>query len=78
MPRAGCSKPGCRVDADEMVEMILDTIRQTLKEGASVKLPGFGSSMIRKRCYEKAATLGRPGNQGHVYDSSQYGYIFSV
>jgi integration host factor subunit alpha len=36
-------------DAEEMVEMILDLIKQTLKEGETVKLSGFGNFVVRKK-----------------------------
>jgi integration host factor subunit alpha len=36
-------------DAEEMVEMILDLIKQTLKESETVKLSGFGNFVVRKK-----------------------------
>lgn len=36
-------------EAEEMVELILDTIKQTLKEGETVKLSGFGNFIVRKK-----------------------------
>ncbi len=36
-------------DAEELVEMILDMIKQTLKEGETVKLSGFGNFVVRKK-----------------------------
>ncbi len=36
-------------DAEEMVEMILDLIKQTLKETETVKLSGFGNFVVRKK-----------------------------
>jgi len=36
-------------DADEIMEMILDSIKQTLKAGESVKLSGFGNFVVRKK-----------------------------
>jgi integration host factor subunit alpha len=36
-------------DAEELVEMILDLIKQTLKEGETVKLSGFGNFVVRKK-----------------------------
>ena len=36
-------------DAEELVEMILDTVKQTLKEGGTVKLSGFGNFVVRKK-----------------------------
>lgn len=36
-------------DAEELVEMILDTIKQTLKQGNTVKLSGFGNFVVRQK-----------------------------
>ena len=36
-------------DAEELVEMILDLIKQTLKEGETVKLSGFGNFVVRSK-----------------------------
>lgn len=36
-------------DAEEIVETILDTIKQKLKDGENVKLSGFGNFVIRKK-----------------------------
>src|SRR5512145_697430 len=36
-------------DAEELVEMILDTVKQTLKDGQTVKLSGFGNFVVRKK-----------------------------
>jgi integration host factor subunit alpha len=36
-------------DAEELVEMILDTIKQTLKQGDTVKLSGFGNFVVRQK-----------------------------
>ena len=36
-------------DAEELVEMILDMIKQILKEGETVKLSGFGNFVVRKK-----------------------------
>jgi len=36
-------------DAEELVEMILDTIKQTLKQGETVKLSGFGNFVVRQK-----------------------------
>jgi integration host factor subunit alpha len=36
-------------DAEELVEMILDTIKQTLKTGDTVKLSGFGNFVVRQK-----------------------------
>lgn len=36
-------------DAEELVEMILDSIKQVLKEGETVKLSGFGNFVVRSK-----------------------------
>ena len=36
-------------DAEELVEMILDTIKHTLQSGETVKLSGFGNFVVRKK-----------------------------
>jgi integration host factor subunit alpha len=36
-------------DAEELVEMILDVVKQTLKTGETVKLSGFGNFVVRKK-----------------------------
>jgi integration host factor subunit alpha len=36
-------------DAEELVEMILDLIKDTLKQGETVKLSGFGNFVVRKK-----------------------------
>lgn len=36
-------------EAEELVEMILDMIKQTLKEGEMVKLSGFGNFIVRSK-----------------------------
>ncbi len=36
-------------DAEELVEMILDTIKQTLKQSETVKLSGFGNFVVRQK-----------------------------
>jgi len=36
-------------DAEELVEMILDTVKVTLKQGETVKLSGFGNFVVRQK-----------------------------
>ncbi len=36
-------------DAEDMVEMILGIIKQTLKDGETVKLSGFGNFVVRSK-----------------------------
>ncbi len=38
-----------RKDSGQMVEMMLDLIKETLKEGETVKLAGFGNFVVRKK-----------------------------
>ena len=52
--------------ADEMVKMILDSIKQKLKEGENVKLSGFGNFVIRKKISRK----GRNPRTGQEIDIS--------
>ena len=49
-------------DAEELVEMILDMIKDTLKEGETVKLSGFGNFVVRKKNSRK----GRNPKTGEV------------
>ena len=44
-----------RNEAREIVEVIFDTLKETLVAGESVKVAGFGTFMIKK----KAARVGR-------------------
>jgi integration host factor subunit alpha len=36
-------------DAEELVEMMLDMVKQNLKDGDTVKLSGFGNFVVRKK-----------------------------
>ena len=36
-------------EAAEIVEMVLETIKNTLKEGETVKLAGFGNFVVRQK-----------------------------
>ncbi len=47
-------------EAQDIVEIIFDTIKQSFVEGASVKIPGFGTFNVRK----KAARRGRNPQTG--------------
>ena len=40
-------------DAEELVEMLLDLIKETLKQGETVKLSVFGNFVVRKRTSSK-------------------------
>ena len=47
-------------EAQDIVEIIFDTIKQAFVEGDSVKIPGFGTFNVRK----KAARRGRNPQTG--------------
>jgi integration host factor subunit alpha len=47
-------------EAQDIVEIIFDTIKQAFVEGESVKIPGFGTFNVRK----KAARRGRNPQTG--------------
>ena len=36
-------------EAQDIIEIIFDTLKQTFKEGESVKVSGFGTFHVRKR-----------------------------
>lgn len=38
-----------KVESQEIIEMIFDTIKQTLIEGESVKVSGFGTFNVKKK-----------------------------
>jgi len=54
--RIGLSKK----EASEILEIVLDTIKDTLKEGEMVKIAGFGNFSVRK----KGARRGRNPKSG--------------
>ncbi|OGW56133.1 MAG: integration host factor subunit alpha [Nitrospirae bacterium RBG_16_43_8] len=47
-------------EAQDIIEIIFDTLKQTFKEGESVKVSGFGTFHVRK----KAARRGRNPKTG--------------
>jgi len=47
-------------EAQDIIEIIFDTIKQSFIEGESVKIPGFGTFNVRK----KAARRGRNPQTG--------------
>jgi integration host factor subunit alpha len=57
-------------DAAELVEMILDLIKETLRE-ETVKLSGFGNFVVRRRTREKAA-IPRRARDDHPEESCQF------
>lgn len=47
-------------EAQDIIEIIFDTLKQTFKEGESIKVSGFGTFHVRK----KAARRGRNPKTG--------------
>ncbi|MDO8746238.1 MAG: integration host factor subunit alpha [Thermodesulfovibrionales bacterium] len=60
--RVGLSKK----EAQDIIEKIFDTLKQTFKEGESVKVSGFGTFHVRK----KAARRGRNPKTGEYLEIS--------
>ena len=52
-----------RVEAKDIVECVLDTLCNTLEQGESVKLRGFGTFNVRS----KRPRVGRNPKTGHEY-----------
>jgi integration host factor subunit alpha len=53
-------------EAQEIIEIIIDTITETLKEGETVKITGFGTFTVRK----KAPRRGRNPKTGEEVEIS--------
>jgi integration host factor subunit alpha len=53
-------------EAQDIIEIIFDTLKQTFKEGESVKVSGFGTFHVRK----KAARKGRNPKTGQDLEIS--------
>lgn len=53
-------------EAQDIIEIIFDTIKQSFVEGESVKIPGFGTFNVRK----KAARRGRNPQTGDELEIS--------
>ncbi|KAF0145613.1 MAG: integration host factor subunit alpha [Thermodesulfovibrionales bacterium] len=53
-------------EAQDIIEIIFDTLKQTFKEGESVKVSGFGTFHVRK----KAARRGRNPKTGEDLEIS--------
>jgi integration host factor subunit alpha len=51
-----------RVEASDIVELLLETLKATLAEGETVKIAGFGTFLVRK----KGARKGRNIKTGEV------------
>jgi len=44
-------------EASDAVELILNTMKETLSEGETIKLSGFGTFLVRKRADRKGRNL---------------------
>ena len=49
-----------RSEASDMVELVVETLKEQLAEGRMVKLPGFGTFLVR----QKGARIGRNPQTG--------------
>ncbi len=57
-----CEKIGLpKKDSTEIVELLFDTMKNTLEKGSNLKISGFGSFTVR----EKKARLGRNPQTGN-------------
>ena len=58
-----CSKVGfSKKDSAEIVELVFDTIKQTLERGEKIKLSGFGNFVVRG----KKSRVGRNPQTGEA------------
>jgi integration host factor subunit alpha len=46
-----------RVEASDMVELLLETLKATLAEGETVKIAGFGTFLVRKKGARKGRNI---------------------
>ena len=46
-----------RKEATAMMELIFDTLKATLAEGETIKIPGFGTFIVRKKVARKGRNL---------------------
>jgi integration host factor subunit alpha len=53
-------------EAQDIIEIIFDTIKQSFQDGESVKIPGFGTFNVRK----KASRRGRNPQTGEELEIS--------
>jgi integration host factor subunit alpha len=53
-------------DAAEIVELVFDTIKQTLEKGEKIKISGFGNFVVR----QKKARIGRNPQTGEEIEIS--------
>ena len=53
-------------EAAEVVEMVFDTIKQTLERGEKIKISGFGNFIVR----EKKSRVGRNPQTGEEIETS--------
>ena len=67
-PRSSvCSKVGfSKKESAEIVEMVFDTLKDTLERGEKIKLSGFGNFVVR----EKKSRVGRNPQTGQEIEIS--------
>jgi integration host factor subunit alpha len=62
-----CSKAGfSKKESAEIVEMVFDTLKDTLERGEKIKLSGFGNFVVR----EKKSRVGRNPQTGQEIEIS--------
>lgn len=62
-----CAKAGfSKKESAEIVEMVFDTIKDTLEKGEKIKLSGFGNFIVR----EKRSRVGRNPQTGQEIEIS--------
>ena len=62
-----CKEVGfSKKDSAEMVEMVFDTLKDTLEKGEKIKLSGFGNFVVR----EKKSRVGRNPQTGQEIEIS--------
>src|SRR6185436_5150586 len=62
-----CSKVGfSKKEAAEIVEMVFDTIKETLERGEKIKISGFGNFIVR----DKKSRVGRNPQTGQEIEIS--------
>ena len=62
-----CEKIGLpKKDSTDIVELLFDTIKQTLSKGSSLKVSGFGSFLVK----DKKSRMGRNPQTGNAMEIS--------
>ena len=46
-----------RIEANNMVELLIDTLKDNLADGKTVKIPGFGTFIVRKKGERKGRNI---------------------